>query len=313
MKVAVSVVTFSKNMELVNELKKYFSDVRINTLGRRYSKEELIDALRDSDAAIIGLDKIDEEVLKNCPNLKVIAKYGIGTDKINFDDCKRYGIEVILQQGINKRSVAELTLSMMLGLIRGTYTSSLQLKRNFWNKYDNEGRNLTGKTVGIIGVGNIGKDLVSLLEPFKCNILVNDIREDLEQKQFYREKNLKEESKEGIYKQADIITIHTPLTKFTKNMITKKQFLMMKPQCFIINTSRGEIINEEDLLWALKNKIIAGAGLDVYNEEPPKNLEELLKLENVYCTPHIGGTSKESILEMGYAAINNLKNYFKMK
>ncbi|MEM3091175.1 MAG: phosphoglycerate dehydrogenase [Candidatus Pacearchaeota archaeon] len=309
MKIAVSVVSFSNNRELVEELKKYFPDYTLNNLGRRYTLEELIESLRDADAAIIGLDRINESVLKHCPKLKFIAKHGIGVDKIDFEACEKYGVKVKLQEGINKRSVAELTLGLMLGLIRGAYTSSLELKNNVWNKYGNEGRNLSGKTIGIIGVGNIGKDLVSLLKPFECNILVNDIREDSEQKKFYKENNLKEFSKEEIYKFSDIITIHTPLTELTRNMITKREFRLMKPDSFLINTARGEIVNEDDLIWALKNKVIAGAGLDVYSGEIPQNVE-LLTLKNVYCTPHIGGTSKESILALGYNAIKNLRDYF---
>ncbi|OHA66515.1 MAG: hydroxyacid dehydrogenase [Candidatus Wildermuthbacteria bacterium RIFCSPHIGHO2_02_FULL_49_9] len=309
MKVAVSVVTFSKNKELVEELAKHFPDYKLNTFERRYTKEEFTEALRDADAAIVGLDTIDEEVLRHCPQLKVIAKHGIGTDKVDFEACKNHGIEVKLQPGTNKRSVAELTLGFMLGLMRGAFVSSLDLKNGVWNKYDNAGRNLSEKTIGIIGVGNIGKDLVSLLEQFHCIILVNDIREDSEQKQFYQEHKLKESSKEEIYRQADIITIHTPLTELTRNMIAKEQFLMMKPASYFINTARGEIAKEEDLLWALKNNIIAGAGLDVYTQEPPSN-PELLTLKNIYCTPHIGGTSKEASLALGMTAINNLREYF---
>lgn len=309
MKIAVTVVTFSKNDEVVKELKKYFPNVSINTLGRRYTEEELINALKDTDGAIVGLDKIDENILKHCPRLKVISKHGIGLDKINFDDLKKYDVEFKYKEGVNKRSVAELTLGMILGLVRGLYKTSLQMKEGIWNKYNSEGRKLTGKTIGIIGVGNIGKELVKLLKPFNCKILVNDIRKDEDQIRFYEENNLVNSSKETIYKESDIITIHTPLTELTKNLITKEKFMIMKPDSFIINTARGEIVNEEDLLWALKNKIIAGAGLDVYAEEPPQN-SELLNLKNVFCTPHIGGTSKEAAFALGLTAINSLKEYF---
>jgi len=319
MKIAVSVVTFSKNEKLVKELNKYFPNNSINTLGRRYIPQELIESLKDADGAIVGLDKIDERILKYCPKLKVISKYGIGTDKINFGDCKKYGIEVLLQNGANKRSVSELTLGFMLGLMRGAYISSVELREGIWNKYNNKGRNLTEKTIGIIGVGNIGKDLVSLLKPFDCKILVNDIRKDAEQKQFYSKNNLIEVSKKEIYKTSDIITIHTPLTELTRNMITKKEFNLMRKDSYIINTARGEIVNEEDLFWALKNKIIAGAALDVYTHENEPNFYEkpfyqrLRSLPNIILTPHMGGTSKEASLALGINAINNLKKYFKIK
>ena len=168
-KVAVSVVTFSKSEDLVNELEKDF-DVNINTTGRRYTKEELIDALREADAAITGLDNVDESVLRYCPNLRVISKYGIGVDQIDFEDCKKYGVEIIRKGlGLNSRSVSELTLGYMLGLMRGAYTTSSEMKEGSWNKYGNKGRELTRKTVGIIGVGNIGKNLVPLLKPIRLS------------------------------------------------------------------------------------------------------------------------------------------------
>jgi phosphoglycerate dehydrogenase-like enzyme len=312
-KVAVSVVTLSKNNELVEELRKYFSDVSINQKGERYTDEELKEALKDSDAAIIGLDKVDESLLSSCPNLKVISKHGIGTDKIDFDACEKYGVELKLQEGTNKRSVSELTLGFMLSLMRGAYSPSLQLKEGVWNKYGSQGRNLTHKTIGVIGVGNIGKDLVSLLTPFNCHILANDLRQDTEQKRFYQFYNVEEASKETVYKESDIITVHAPLTDLTRGMITKKELQMMKPSAFIINTARSRIVNETDLLWALKNEVIAGAGLDVYdNEEPPYNIE-LLSMPNVYCTPHIGGTSKEASLALGKKAIQNLKDFYGVK
>jgi phosphoglycerate dehydrogenase-like enzyme len=312
-KVVVSVVTLSRNSELVDELKKYFSEVSINEKGERYTEMELREALKDADAAIIGLDKIDESLLSHCSKLEVISKHGIGTDKIDFDACKRYGVDVKLQEGTNRRSVSELTLGFMLSLMRGAYSPSLQLKEGIWNKYGSQGRNLTGKTIGIIGVGNIGKDLVSLLTPFNCHIIANDLRQDSEQKQFYQDYAIEEVPKETIYKKSDIITIHAPLTDLTRGMITQKELQYMKPSAFIINTARSRIINETDLLLALKNNIIAGAGLDVYdNEEPPYNLE-LLGLPNVYCTPHIGGTSKEASIALGIKAIQNLKDYFGVK
>lgn len=313
MKVAISVVTFSKNEDLITELQKYFSDISINRLGRRYSESELIGALSDADAAIIGLDKIDESLLSHCNKLKVISKHGIGTDKIDFDACKKYGVEVKTQEGTNKRSVSELTLGFMLSLMRGAYIPSLELKNGIWNKYNNSGRNLTDKTIGIIGVGNIGKDLISLLSPFDCNILANDLKQDSEQKQFYKDHNVEEASKDTIYHKSDILTIHAPLTDLTRGMITKKELQMMKPSAFVINTARSRIMDETDLLWALKNEVIAGAGLDVYdNEEQPYNLE-LLSLSNVYCTPHIGGTSKEASIALGKKAIQNLKDFYRIK
>lgn len=312
MKVAVSVVTFSKEQELVTELSRHFPEYSLNKPGRRLTRDELIDSLSDADAAIIGLDKIDEYVLKHCPKLKIIAKHGIGTDKIDFDACEKYGVEVRTQSGTNKRGVSELTLSFMLDLMRGGYRSSLQMREGNWDKYTNKGRSLTGKTIGIIGVGNVGKDLVSLLSPFNCRILVNDIREDKEQLDFYGKHRLEPSSKENIYRESNIITLHTSLTPLTQNMITSNEFSLMGKAPYLINTARGEIINISDTLSALREDKISGLALDVFAIEPPKGYpyEQLRSRPEVIFTSHIAGTDVESAKALGMTAISNLREYF---
>jgi len=301
MKIAVTSPSFSKNKILQEELKKVFANVKLNIDGIRFSKKEVIEYLKDCDGAIVGLEKIDREVLENLPNLKYISKYGVGLNNIDLDECKKRGIKIGWRGGVNRLSVAEMTLGFMLMLSRNLYITSNQLKNGIWNK--NGGFQLSEKTIGIIGVGFIGKELIRLLKPFNCKILVNDI---INQDKYYKENNLIETSKEEIYKNADFITIHTPLTDKTKNMITLKELSLMKKTAFLINTARGGIVNEKDLKYALMNNIIAGAAIDVYEIEPPTD-EELLKLPNLICTPHIGGNAKEAVLAMGRSAINNLK------
>lgn len=308
MKIVVTANAFSKNEVLVNELKKSFSKEQIifNASGR-YKKENLIEVLKDADGAIVGLDKIDESVLKRCQNLKVISKYGVGLDNINLDDCKKYNVLVGWTGGVNKLSVAEMTLGYMLMLMRNIYVTSNELKNGIWNK--SGGFQLSGKKIGIVGVGHIGKEVVRLLKPFNCEIIINDI---INQDEYYKKHNLKEVSKEEIFKTCDIVTIHTPLDATTKNLIDKKVFEMMKNSSFIINSARGGIINEDDLKYALQNNLIAGAAIDAYVEEPPVD-KELIDLPNLICTPHIGGNAKEAVEAMGMSAIKHLKEYFKDK
>ncbi|MCT7590800.1 phosphoglycerate dehydrogenase [Aliarcobacter butzleri] len=302
----ITTVAFSKNQFLVDKVKNLgFKKIYINEKYKRFTQEELIEFLFKCDIAIIGLDKIDEYVLSKIQNLKVISKYGVGLDNIDFNICKKYNIEVLHTQGVNKRSVSELTLGCILSLLRNIYTSSNFLKQNIWEK--NGGTQLSNKTIGIIGVGNIGKDLVDLIQAFKCKILVNDI---IEQKDYYKKYNLIETSKETIYKSADVITIHTPLNESTKYMINKESLSLMKPNVIIINTARGGIINQDDLKWALKNNIIAGAAIDAYEIEPPEDLE-LLNLPNLINTPHIGGNAIEAVNAMGDSAIDNILNWIK--
>ena len=161
--------------------------------------------------------------------------------------------------------------------------------------------------IGIIGVGHIGKELIRLLKPFKCNILVNDI---IEQKKYYETNNLIQVSKNEIFKRADIITLHTPYDENTKNLINTDVFEIMKKEAFLINSARGGLINETDLKEALQLNKIAGAAIDAYVEEPPTDTD-LLSHENLICTPHIGGNSIEAIEAMGMSAISHLKEYFK--
>lgn len=299
--VGVTTVAFSKNNKLVDSLKKVgFKKVITNVKGTRFTKEGLINFLNDVDVAIVGLDIIDHSFLQQVPNLKAISKYGVGLDNIDLSACKEYGVEVLHTQGVNKRSVSELTLGNILSLLRNIYVTSNELKKSNWVK--DGGMQLSDKTVGIIGIGNIGKDLVALLKPFGCRILVNDI---INQDDYCKENGLTYVSKDEIFLESDVISIHTPLTDATKDLINKKVFSMMKPTSVVINTARGGIINLEDLREALITGEIGGAGIDVYNEEPPQS-KDLLKIPNLINTPHIGGNAIEAVEAMGYSAIENI-------
>ncbi|ELZ8949308.1 phosphoglycerate dehydrogenase [Campylobacter jejuni] len=304
-KIAVTTVAFSKNQYLRAKLNSYFKCVQFNDSLKRLSQDELKSFLKDADGAIVGLDEINEDILKEANNLKVISKYGVGLNNIDFNATDKYKVSVVYPQGVNKRSVSELALGNILSLMRNSYITSNKLKKQEWDK--NGGIQLSEKNVGIIGVGNIGKDLISLLKPFNCTIYVNDI---IQQDEYYKRNNLIEVTKEEIYKKCDIVTIHAPSTNLTKNMVNKDVFAMMKKEAYFINTARGDIVVQEDLKWALKEKIIAGAAIDVYDQEPPKDYD-FISLPNLICTPHIGGNAKEAVLAMGESAIKNLVDYFK--
>lgn len=306
MKLVITANAFSKNEVLVGELKKAFpyENIIFNTSGR-YTTDQLIEVLKDADAAIVGLDKIDDNVLKECTKLKIIAKYGVGLDNINLDDCKRNNVQVGWTGGVNKTSVAEMTLGFMLMLMRNLYITSNQLKQDIWNK--SGGVQLSGKIVGIIGVGYIGKEVIRLLKPFNCQIMVNDI---IDQKEYYTQHGLLETSKEEIFKNADIISIHTPLTDLTRNLITVRELGLMKQSAYVINTARGGIVNENDLKIALRDGYIAGAAIDPFVVEPPTD-KEFIKIPNLISTPHIGGNAKEAVEAMGMSAIEHLQKYFK--
>jgi len=304
-KVAVTSKAFSKNETLISELKKHFKDIKLNLTGKKLNEEELIEFLSDRDGVIVALEEINKNVIDSLPNLKVVSKFGVGLDNIDIEYCKSKNVHFAWKAGVNCFSVAEQALGFMLMLIRNLYITSNKLSNNIWDK--NGGQSLYSKSIGIIGVGHVGKELINLLKPFNCKILVNDI---IDQKEYYEKNNLIEVTKEELLKKSDIVTIHTPLTKETKYLINNKTLKTMKNTSFLINTARGDIIKLLDLKEALKKGIIAGAAIDVYDQEPPSD-KELLTLENLICTPHIGGNSKEATLAMGKSAIKQIINFTK--
>jgi D-3-phosphoglycerate dehydrogenase len=192
----------------------------------------------------------------------------------------------------------------MLGLCRNIYHSSQLLKSGHW--IPDGGRQLSEKTIGIIGAGHIGKEVVRLLRPFSCRILVNDI---IDQAEYYATQGMTEVSLEEIFASADIVTIHTPLTTATWHLVNQRTLSLMKSSSFLINTSRGAVVDQQALKDALRSGRLAGAALDVYEEEPPTDTE-FLQLPNLLCTPHICGSAVESIRAMGLTAIKHLEDFF---
>lgn len=304
MNIAVSSPLFSRTPLLVEELKKSFLHVKINTTYALREKSALIDFLKDADGVIVGNETIDEEVLSHCPNLKIVSRYGVGLNNIDTKALEEKGIKLGWSGGTNKNSVAEITLGFMLTLMRNLYPSIVTLKNGEW-KTDG-GSELTGKTIGIFGFGHIAKRVIALLKPFECTILVSSRSEDAEEA---KRLGIEFASFERIVKEADIISLHIPLTNQTRNLFSTEAFKAMKPSALIINTARGGIIDEKALEIALQGNVIAGAALDVFATEPMKD-KALLSLPNLICTPHLGGNSKESVLAMGRSSISHLQNFF---
>ena len=304
-KIAVLTPPFSKNEILRKELSKHFKNVKHNLEGKNLmTQEEIIDFTGDSNGVIMGLESFNKKVISKLPNLKIISKFGVGLDNVDLEYCKSRNIKLSYAPGVNKLSVAEQTLGFMIGLCRNLFFTSFKLKNGVWDKRG--GVQLSEKTIGIIGVGNAGREVIRLLKPFNCKILVNDIRP---QKEYYKKNNLTESSKEGIYRKSDIVSIHVPLTSKTNHMINEVTLKMMKPAAYLINTSRGAVVDTKSLKKALKENWIKGAAIDVFEEEPIKDME-LLSLPNLVPTPHIGGTGLESLLAMGRSAIKHLVVFF---
>ena len=260
--------------------------------------------LKDADAAIIGRDPVTEDTLDALPQLKMISKYGVGLDNLDLNAIKQRGVELALTKGINKRSVAELTLSFMIGLCHNIFISAERMKRGEWIREG--GRNISGKTIGIIGCGNVGKEVIKILKPFGCKILINDIED---RSKFCLKQGAIESSFELLIKKSDIVSLHVPLTNLTRDMINQNVLEDMKANAFLVNTSRGPVVNPSHLHRALVSKEILGAALDVFCSEPPDDIE-FLQLPQLMVTPHIGGNSIEAVEAMGQGAIDNLLKYF---
>ena len=305
-KIAVTPPSFCKSQLLKTELLGHFPNAVFNEKDEYLSGPELIDFLTDADAALIGRDPINAELIRSLPKLRMIAKYGVGLDNLDQKALGRAGIELRVTSGTNRRSVAELTLGFMIGLCHNMSSGSEQLKSGNWHREG--GQELSGKSIGIIGCGNVGQELVRLLQPFQCRIWVRDIAD---RSGFCREFGAVETGFDEIIEEVDILTLHVPLTENTENLIDKPVLEKMKPSAFLVNTSRGRVVHQGDLHHALVAGEIAGAGLDVFWEEPPTE-SEFLRLPNLIVTPHIGGNAREAVSAMGRAAIHNLVEYFNL-
>ena len=299
-RVAVCSRSFSRNPVLRSELLTRYQRVTFNDGGIELKGDRLVEFLRGHDKAITALELIDEAVLASLPELKVISKYGVGLDMIDMAAMTTYGKRLGWTGGVNRRSVSELVISFAIAMLRHVPAAHREVLSGTWRQH--VGGQLSGRTVGIIGCGHVGKDLVLLLRAFDCPVLVNDIRDYPD---FYAAHDIEVVGLEALLARADIVTIHVPLDENTRGMLDAQRLAMLRPTAVLINTARGELIDEVALKQMLQNKRLAAAAFDVFAVEPPQD-KELLSLPNFLVTPHIGGSAHEAILAMGRAAILGL-------
>ena len=299
-KVAVASRSFSKSEFLRNRLLGVFPNTVFNDAGSSLRGEELISFLSGAEAAIIALEPIDRNLISNLPNLKFISKYGVGLDAIDISAMRAANIELLTSPGINSYSVAELALASAISLIHLVPQHETELLSGVWRQ--EKGREFRGKTVGVIGCGYVGKEFLRISSFFGTKLMSFDLAPDLN---FYESLGIQNASMELIFSSCDIISIHLPLTHNTNGLINAEFFKLMKSNGILINYSRGGVVNENDLYEFLSVNKFAGAAIDVFEYEPPQS-SRLLNLANIIATPHIGGSTEESILAMGKAAIAQL-------
>ena len=308
--VAVASRSFSKNDDLVKNLQSKYSSVIFNDFGKTLQGDELVDFLMPATKAIIGIEDLTEPILAKLTKLKVISKYGVGLNNLDLKLLKKRNIRLGFTSGVNKQSVAELALTLILIGLKKIQDNNIDIMNGHWSQ--EKGSELYGKNIGLLGFGNIGQKLASLLRPFDCKILFFD------EKKFSREEisdistNLNFEpnlinqmSLQQVLKESDILSIHLPLTASTENIISLDELNELRSNVCIVNTARGGIVNEKDLYIFLSKNPCSYAGFDVYKEEPAIN-NPLFKLRNFFGTSHRSSLTNEGILSMGMAAINGL-------
>jgi D-3-phosphoglycerate dehydrogenase / 2-oxoglutarate reductase len=285
-KVLITTVPFGdKNRLPIEQLETAGIEYLINPLGRKLKEEELAEMVTDFDALIAGTEIISDKVMGCAKNLKFISRVGIGLDSVDLLAAKRRGIQVSYTPDAPAPAVAELTIGLMLSLLRLTHVSNAQLHRGEWQRH--LGRRIPEVTIGIIGTGRIGGRVLRRLAGFGSpRILVNDLHPDMK---LAPELKIEWVGKEEIYQNADVISLHIPLTAHTKNMIRREHLMQMKSDAMIINTSRGGIINELDLAEVMNGGHLSGAAIDVFEQEPYTGV--LGQIDQCILTSHMGSMS----------------------
>lgn len=291
MKVLITPRGFAKcGLDQVERMHALGLDVDYNDTGLAYSAETFLEKAKDADGIIVGVDDMHDEVLKQLPNLKVVCKFGVGTDNIGVDYCKDHGIYVGRTVGSNSLSVAEHVAALMFADAKLLYKTIREVKDGQWNKYT--GIELSGKTIGIVGFGAIGKCLASIARGIGMNVLAYDVMDI--PAEVAAKYDAKVSTLDEIIENADYVSLHVPLLDSTRNMIGADEFKRMKSTACVLNAARGGVVDEEALYVALTTGEIRSAAFDVFTTEPPAAEEKLLGLDNFILTSHTGSRTEEA-------------------
>ena len=285
-KVLITTIPFGEKNPFPFELLRDAGiDFKVNPLGKKLTEDELAKMAADYDAIVAGTEPITDRVMSKAPKLKFVSRVGIGLDSVDLLAARNRNILISYTPDAPAKAVVELTIGLMLSLLRGIHTANTQMHQGKWERIF--GRRLGEVTVGLIGLGRVGTGVLSRLQGFGCpRILVNDIQP---KRQLETAFGFDWVDKNTIYKEADVISIHVPLTKHTKLMIRKPELEMMKSDAFLINTARGGVIHEGDLYDILMRGKIGGAAVDVFEQEPYDG--PLHDTQKCLLTSHMGSMS----------------------
>lgn len=301
-KVVVTSPSFCAAEDLLRELRDLDVDLKINRDQIRFDTPGLIQFLGNTQIAIIGTETVNAQVLDGCPNLKVICKYGVGTDNLDLAAMAVRGIALGWSGGVNRRSVTELALAFMLGHVRNVIPSIVKMRQGIWQKQG--GREISHMTVGLVGLGHIGTDLAAILRALGARVLYTDIAD---RRLVAEALELEACTYEELIKASDIISFHVPSTPETRGMFGTKQLPLVRPHVLVVNTARGNIVDFDVVCKAVDQGRLGGFAADVFPEEPA----DLRSWTHpaLYFTPHIGGNAQEAVLAMGRSAIAHLRAY----
>lgn len=308
-KVLVTPRSFAKfnNKEVIAKFESHGIEMIPNPYGRILTESELITAMADVDAIIVGVDPITSSVMGAAPHLKTIAKYGVGTDNIDLEKAKELGISVTKTINANSEAVADYTFALMLDVARNVTRINNNAKDGDWKKITSI--DVYGKKIGIIGLGAIGKGMVSRSQGFNMEVYGFDLFKD---EDYIEANNIHFTSIEEIIKECDFISLHLPLTEDTKNILNKESLKDAKDNLVIVNTARGGLINEDDIYEMLKENKIYGLGIDAFAQEPPIG-NPLLDLDNVIVGSHTAAGSIGATNSMTNMAVDNVINELEKK
>jgi len=300
-KILITPRSFGKQCnEAFELLKKQGYEIVRNDTGKMMPQDDLKKNISDCEGVIIGVEELNEEILKTAPNLRAIAKYGVGTDNIDIDFCKKKGITLSKTVGANADAVADYAFALILACARKVPQIHHQCMQRNWSKVTSA--DVCGKTLGILGMGSIGKGVIKRAQGFSMRVMAYDPYWDEE---FARQYHVEKAQMKDICMKADFISLHLPLMPETEKCIGQSELELMKTTSYLINTARGGLVDENALIDALAKKKIAGAGLDVFNEEPPAD-ERWFKLDNVIMGSHCAASTIETTKRMSLAAAQNL-------
>ena len=308
MKVLITTSSFGKfDSKPLDKLKDCGLEVVLNPYGCALSHDQALELYADGVVGVVaGTEPIDKQVIDNAPDLKVISRCGVGLDSVDLSAAESRGVSVYKSMGFIPDAVAELTLGLILNALRNIGLSDRNMRQKVWKK--SMGSLLKGKTLGILGLGHIGRRLVELCSAFGVKVLAFDAQQDTD---FAGKYDVVYKDLEGVLSQSDIVSLHLPLLKELKGLIDKDKLALMQKHSILINTSRAALIDEQGLEQAIREKTIAGAALDVFEEEPYSG--SLIQYDNVILTPHIGSYAKESRAAMESEAVDNLIQGLKEK